>query len=272
MDKRAKKPEFAEAEIVDAVQAAKRNMTMKLNPQLWNNFKETPTDENRHVIDVLVGDVEHSDASTNDIWRRTDLIKLFELGDTHGNGEQPIDRSETKKAMELDKEIENMRGNRIPERIRLNSVALQHILRRFLHPSPEIEKHYISLRGAFMLRPFKPLAYFEEDIKSLKDELFKILNDLRWTQDTQSGESTEEQKDKKDGAEKKKDKDPQSPGLPLNVDRDKWSYIIQKLGLTPHCNECIGVVASEWPTTFEAKEAFSCLIEFMDTYLKPIAG
>ncbi|KAI9695092.1 MAG: hypothetical protein M1820_008917 [Bogoriella megaspora] len=289
LDERAKKPGFDKTD--DKPEIKKRNVIAKVNPQLWNEFKASPLAEAPHAIDVLIGEPEYSNKNVSEPWRRAVLLELLSTEKIEGEPGLAVPRIGAK-VPDLNQEVKSMRGNRMPERIRFNSIALQHLLRRYFHSSAGNSYDASSFvdAGAIMLRPFKALMYFEADIRVLRDELFAILDNMKTkgglqqrSQPDQISLALEERVDENREVEntpkqhetkqcgKEESKDPPTSDSQYVLDDNSWSQILKDLGLY-HCLECCKLVAADWSTDAETRETFDCLIEMMDTYIIPVAS
>ncbi|KAF2871440.1 hypothetical protein BDV95DRAFT_606882 [Massariosphaeria phaeospora] len=283
-----------------------RPLKFALNPQLWQEFKALPAEDSTiHVIDILVEEPEYLDGDSYGPGRR--ILKLLELEDFNSNEQKSKERNSQATAVELTKAVESLRGNRLPERVRFNSLALQHLLRKHFVPGGSTDKVFTD-PGYIMLRPYKSLLHFEDEIRGLWTDLLKILDNMRLTGNSQEVTSTEggaQEEGAQDGtseegkpstqegttkennskeANRESEVTPEQvptdatksgcepdPNQPMPIDKDSWSNIFKRLGLY-HCDDCSQFIVTEWPTDREVRKTFECFFEFFDSYLKPIAS
>ncbi|KAF2232927.1 hypothetical protein EV356DRAFT_233477 [Viridothelium virens] len=270
LDKRAKKPGFDGDSVDDPSEGKKRALKMTLNPQFWEEFKESSMGESPYVIDVLMGEPKHPDANADEPWRQISLLRYFNMEELREQEQLLKGRSDTEKRSELTKEVENIRGNRMPERIRFNSCGLQHLLRQYFHSSSTSLRVCIN-PGLIMLRPFKALTHFEDQIRTLQQNLFGILDRLKLTGNTQSSAHTNQGDEHRDESKSEESERHPDPNLPIAMGEEEWSSVLKDLGLF-HSDECCKIIAPEWPTDQEARKTFECLLQFMDLYLKPVTS
>ncbi|KAL9094035.1 MAG: hypothetical protein Q9165_003705 [Trypethelium subeluteriae] len=270
LDKRAKKPGFADGSQDDPSQGKKGALQMTLNTQFWDEFKESSRGESPHVIDVLIGEPAHLDANADEPWRQIPLLRYLNIEGLREQEQPSKGRSDTERRLELNKEVESIRGTRMPERIRFNSAALPHLLRQYFCSSSTSSNACIS-PGLIMLRPFKALVHFEDQIRTLKQNLVGILDSMKLTRNTQSTRYADKANECKDLSKSGEREHPQDSNLSMRMGEEEWISVLKDLALYVN-DECCKAIAAEWPTDQEAKGAIECLLEFVDLYLKPITS
>lgn len=270
MENRLKMKVEKEDDDEDNAKSDQRVMQFKLNHQLWQEFKSLPSEKSTtYVIDILVEEPEYLDEDSFDPRRRT-LLKILELEDFNEKNPKSKDRTSQATAAELSKAVECLRGHRLPERIRFNSIALQHFLRKHFYSGGSNNNSFTD-PGYIMLRPFKALLHFEEGIRDLWNHLVKILDNMRLAGNSQESHEDGQNPSQQTQADPEKSGCKQDPDRPMAIDKATWSSIFKRLGLF-HCDDCSQLIVSEWSTDLEVKKTFDCLFELIDNYLKPIAS
>lgn len=253
-------------QIKDGLKAKKKDILFSLNPLLWSDFKSPPEKGPKHIIDVLVDEPQYSAGDRSKSQLFIDLLNAEDrdLG--------PIDSPEIPvqdRALETRKAVESLKGKRMPERIRFNSIALQHVLRKQFTPGSTSDDPFVN-SGVVMLRPYKSLFYFEEEIRRIREELFKALEEFGSFGSSDSKDTSAQASSgsaSPPGAPSGCDRDPK---LPLKIGKEGWTSILKKLDLF-YSEKLVECIIEEWPTDVEVRKSFECLSELIDVYLRPIS-
>ncbi|KAF2122822.1 hypothetical protein BDV96DRAFT_561438 [Lophiotrema nucula] len=246
-----------------------KGLKFNLNPQLWADFnKYRDPLSTFHVIDILAEEPEYSMDPQATARRGTALSKLLNIESPEDNNSNVQERSKDEMQDEVSKLIEGIKGIRLPERIRFNSMALQLLLRKHLHHGSRVlpETRYV------MLRPYKTLSQFEPEIQGLLEDTLKFIDNIRRTGNI-DGEVKEVEPEngvnRRDSSSAEPPWVPIDPGKPLKMNKILWIAVFKGL-LLSYSEEAMKHVVNEWSTDVEVRKTFQCLLEFMNQYLKPV--
>ena len=265
LDKCAKKPGFSEDQEKDAeAKLKKRILKAQLNPQFWPEYQSFFQKDIPNVIDILIGEPDHLDMNMTEPWSQNTLANHFGLEKLREKESQLKRRSDGETSAELDRQVQASKGKRLPDRIRINSKALQYALRRCLGSSA-------SRFNATLLHPFKPLIQFEEHVKMCKDRILRCLEDSQsWGEKQSAQQSSIDTEDKAQGQNGEKE-NTENPGIPQLLDGSQWSSIFREINIKLNDDSC-NAVASEWSNAVEVRQSFDCLLEFVEEYVKPVVS
>ncbi|KAF1952473.1 hypothetical protein CC80DRAFT_507946 [Byssothecium circinans] len=242
---------FEEEDNEDESEGAKvQGLTLSINHQFWEDFVAGPDTNPLHVIDLLVDEPAWERDEPLRIPKRPTPSKSHDVEITVKNMKAPTQR----KLKSLQQEVESIRGQRLPEMIRVNSAALQIVLGNFFCGPAYLRRHNI------MLRPFKPLLHFEAEIRGIKDELVSILLYLRPSSPGIGG--IDQVPSEGSGSHSDVEK--------TYIDRSTWIAALERLNIAP-VTGTIDTLISEWPSIERLQRTFDCLFELTDDYIKPIA-
>jgi hypothetical protein len=264
--KRLKMKLYEETDSETQGPANKRELVFKLRHLLWSEFQGIKEEKaSLHVIDVLVDEADYQNRNSFDPRRRS-----FRSGHEHA---KDIDvRSQDRQQgspIALEKAVENVRGHRLPGQIRINSGALIHILRKHFH-SDAVKDRAMSSPPYHVLRPFKAISHYEDEIRALRDDLMKIIESTLLARTTRP--NSEQTHNVSPVIQPKIVQEPppaDDSGCAKTIGKEDWGLILKDLGLF-HSDEALRTILQEWDTDEAVKKTFDCLFEFIDEYVKPV--
>jgi hypothetical protein len=229
-----------------------------LNPQYWKKFQDAPLSKTVYPVDVLVGEPVLPRARKK--WSVFSEVERDE-DEYEEQPEQPtLDSTPNESKQDAQKELEKMRGNAMPERIRLSIFAIQYLLRQILDRKTGIPHGYSS-KGVIMLRPYKPLFLGETRLRSHLSKLMRRLQSFEdRRQDSISPPNPpEEVQNGNDQVERKCVIIQLTDLREILEERELWC-----------CDDCTELLHDNFQTTTVAKDIIQCLLDFIEEYLKPV--
>jgi hypothetical protein len=251
---------------------------LDINFQFWSAFSKG---KSKHMIDVLVDEPDMG--NTKKSRRRTAWVQLGQSGQYAATPEIVIDypaaEEPTTNEQSLESEVERLRGNSLPERIRINAPAILVLFHKVLGVSCTAPPNTI-------LRPFKPLLRNETQMRETMAETLGALNDIiqkrpkaeiehndneelvpSMEQPKDEGEVDEDQPQPERVSAPSQDSAPDRP--PDNISPVDWTTVLQELNLF-HCAGCSHQMWLIWPTISDARRSFEAIAGLLDDFIKPV--
>ncbi|KIW06451.1 uncharacterized protein PV09_02895 [Verruconis gallopava] len=127
-------------------------------PHLWNTYialKESDSEDTKAAIDILLSARQSKKGRTRPSLRKSQRTQQSQVELVKG-------------AVPLKSVVDNTKGCRMPNQIRINSKALAAVLRAIIDPDGDNLEAY----GPLIIRaPYKPLIHYGPDIRKLLDAL-----------------------------------------------------------------------------------------------------
>ncbi|KAF2642633.1 hypothetical protein P280DRAFT_478719 [Massarina eburnea CBS 473.64] len=218
--------------------APKRRLKIAFSPETWESFEWSRQCEAEFFIAVLVNGPRYTDESQQKVRKRLALPTLFD-SDTEGNPQLRTTQDESTKAQIM---FEKLRGHHLPNRILINSDAFMVIFRRAVWGTEDNNE---------IIRPFKPLLYYESKTRNLVSNLEKTFEGR--------GMSSSLGKDEARGVLAPSQNGLSTPET-ITLDYHAWESILDKLDIS-YSGRDVKALVDEWPSNVEFIQTFKCLFE-----------
>jgi hypothetical protein len=229
-----------------------------LNFQFWQDFKSNATPP-QHIIDVLIGEPEMP--PTEKTRRRKtfdDALPSDTNKDMASSRDLPtLDALSSTKKRDLADEVAELKGNHMPERIRINLPAILHLFSKFFY-----QNYHGSLYN-IMLYPFKPLLYNFEEIQELMSDVMEHTDSNPYkTIETSKVEAPTKETNKHGHG-------PRESCTAETIHIEEWEQILKDLGHF-HCRDCTKAFGDDWLNKPALESSFRCIRDLLDNYLLPV--
>ncbi|KAF2647422.1 hypothetical protein K491DRAFT_784737 [Lophiostoma macrostomum CBS 122681] len=251
-------PEKADLDAIEPEVPNSRLIVCRMNPQFWKNFSEAPYQSEVYPIDVLIGDPELPKAKKK--WSQHAWVEMDKNEDEQRELHRETGPTSEDSDAKAQHELTNMRGETMPERIRLSLFAVQYLFRRLLDVETGIPHHYCST-GVILLRPYKPLFLEQCNIRSRLAWFHELLDSLERSGNDVNHNNREADTDAQSGCKIPRD-------LRVLQMHDLTS-MLSKLDLSC-CDSCSERLLNDFATVQWAKLIIQCLLEFITDYADPV--
>lgn len=259
----------------------------RLNPQFWERFLEREPEPNQICpIDVLVGDPEHSFSEK----ALTKRARPSAVENARSSRKHVLEANEDEDAMQ---ELETMKGEYMPEQVRINVFSLQYLLRMIFGERACIPHDHRD-RGIIILRPYKNIIKASSLLQEKLHAFAKLIESYENTKKADAkgrlGIMNENQKESTSAINSTTETEPtetvvtrsgiiQNAGVgppekqmvnatPESIDLtiNAIDDMVVKLDLFC-CESCNRSLQKDFKTTKDGKDILKCLADLIDGFL-----
>ncbi|KAH3965117.1 hypothetical protein HBI56_196210 [Parastagonospora nodorum] len=248
-------------ELPEVKPPAKSTLSPDLGFKFWKDFSSKAPRTN--IIDVLIGEpavtrsemIRRKKASTS---TGQEAISLLEA-------ERSANQMDSSERRNLDEEVAELRGTRLPERIRFNVSSIPRLFWKSC-----MNEVYDDI----MLRPFKPLIRKAEEIHdamfSIQKALTAMITERPASRQDGSSQDSKPNRKANDEIEKTENSENQENFEETDlITKAEWETIVRDFNLY-HCEECMNAMALEWPNKSAFERSCTSVRNLLDSIILPV--